>query len=366
MLDCHTYLNMYFYTPPIMHPQLLAESIFTSATKETKIDDKSFYKNGLKLFNHHYKFNSAYKKHCNQLNKKQKNITHWKDIPAVTTDIFKLPTIPVISFHKNQIHRTFTTSGTTHDIKGKHHFPSLEIYEHSITTCWDQLSLPKPHRAIFLIPKPQDAPQSSLSHMMGILDDAYSQESTWMINADGEMDIKKIITEINEADQPIALLGTALAFLYLFENLPTPLTLPPGSWAMETGGYKGTKRHLEKAELYNLFLQYLGLESEDIINEYSMTELSSQFYTRGLDKSHQGPSWTRIRVIDPLTDEDAPDGVPGYLVIYDLANVHSVIAIRTQDIAIATGDNSFILLGRDPSAIPRGCSRAADSSLRSS
>jgi hypothetical protein len=173
------------------------------------------------------------------------------------------------------------------------------------------------------------------------------------------------------------MLGTALAFLHLFELADESLALPEGSWAMETGGYKGTDRHLEKQDLYALFEKKLRLPASSIINEYSMTELSSQFYTRGLGHPHSGPSWTRIRVIDPLTNTDALAGEPGHLVIYDLANLHSVMAIRTQDIAIRhtaplaegnqslEGNQSFTLLGRDPSALPRGCSRAADHQLSS-
>lgn len=327
---------------------------------------KIFCQSAIDLFTSQYSSNSAYQNYCDSLGVKVTEICKWKNIPPVTTDVFKLSGTPIISFTKEDIQRTFTTSGTTGDIKGQHHFPSLDIYEHSITSCWEQLALPKPTNCIFLTQKPQDAPQSSLSHMMGVLDDTYSETSTWVIDKDGKIDIDKVISVIHETKEPIALMGTALAFLYLFENLPAPLRLPAGSWAMETGGYKGTKRQLEKKELYEMFQKFLGLENDSVINEYSMTELSSQFYTRGLDHDHQGPSWTRTLVIDPITEKEALDGQPGHLVIYDLANVHSVMAIRTQDIAIATGENSFILLGRDPSALPRGCSRAADSSLRSS
>lgn len=340
--------------------------------QDMKTSREAFNQKALKTFNTQYKSNLPYKNYCDALGKKAESITSWKNIPPVTTEVFKHVSTPIIAFPKENIKRTFTTSGTTGEIKGQHHFPSLEIYEQSIITCWQQLSLPTPTHSIFLTQKPEDAHHSSLSHMMGTLAETYSEQATWVIDKNGKIDIEKIVTTIKEANdtnQPIALLGTALAFLYLFENLPTSGNLPPlpkGSWAMETGGYKGTQRILEKKDLYDLFEQKLGLAHDSIINEYSMTELSSQFYTRGLDQPHQGPNWTRIRVIDPLTEKEASEGQPGHLVIYDLANSHSVIAIRTQDIAIATGDNSFILLGRDPSALPRGCSRAADSSLRSS
>jgi hypothetical protein len=46
--------------------------------------------------------------------------------------------------------------------------------------------------------------------------------------------------------------------------------------------------------------------------------------------------------------------------IIDLANLWSVLAVLTQDLAIAQPDGGFLLLGRDPEALPRGCSRAMD------
>ncbi len=131
---------------------------------------------------------------------------------------------------------------------------------------------------------------------------------------------------------------------------------------METGGYKGTGRELSKDDLYDLFESHLGLPAECIVNEYSMTELSSQFYTRGLNAPHQCPSWTRTQVINPETLQPADTG---YLTIVDLANVGSCLAIATQDLAkkSTSASQGFHLLGRDPNAIARGCSRAADAML---
>jgi hypothetical protein len=64
-------------------------------------------------------------------------------------------------------------------------------------------------------------------------------------------------------------------------------------------------------------------------------------------------------VTDPVTLEEVAEGETGILLIYDAANVGSVVGIRTQDLAVKRGD-AFALLGRDPAALPRGCSRAAD------
>jgi hypothetical protein len=140
------------------------------------------------------------------------------------------------------------------------------------------------------------------------------------------------------------------------------MRLPVGSIAVETGGYKGTRRELPKTDLYALFRGRLGLPANDVVNEYGMTELSSQFYSRGVGTPHFGPPWARGLVVDPATGREVEDGATGVLRLFDAANLWSVCAVQTQDLAIRYGDN-FVLIGRDPAALPRGCSRAADELL---
>lgn len=173
----------------------------------------------------------------------------------------------------------------------------------------------------------------------------------------------RLIERLLQQKEPILLFGTALAFLDLFEFLgERSIALPVGSAALETGGYKGTNRDLPKADLYAAFTQKLGLPTDAVWNEYGMTELSSQFYTRGLKQPHTGAPWVRGLVIDPATGREVSEGETGVLHIYDLANVDSCCAIQTRDLAVKAADG-FFLIGRDPAALPRGCSRAADEIL---
>jgi hypothetical protein len=158
-------------------------------------------------------------------------------------------------------------------------------------------------------------------------------------------------------------LATALAFLDFFEWLrDRTVPLPHGSLAVETGGYKGSHRSLSKAELYALFGQYLGLAADEIWNEYGMTELSSQFYSRGLGKPHRGAPWVRALTIAPESGAECANGERGILRIFDLANLGSCVALQTRDLAVRRGED-FELIGRDPAALPRGCSRAAEEFL---
>lgn len=303
--------------------------------------------------------NASFKAFCESIN--HSSTDDWRAIPALTTDTFKHAT-PPSCLTAEQCSTTFMTSGTTGETRGQHHFRSTELYETSILEGWQQLGLPTPTNLLILTPPPAQSPHSSLSHMMEVLRQQYCPQAVYLIDHD-KIDPDPLLAAI-EKGEPISLLGTALAFLHLFEMLDQPLQLPAGSWAMETGGYKGSGRTLTKEQLYALFEANLGLAENDIWNEYSMTELSSQFYTRGIGQPHIAPHWMKIRVLDPETDQPVAAGEMGYLVIYDLANIDSVLALRTQDLAIYHDEQSFTLIGRDPSALPRGCSRSIDEALR--
>ena len=90
-----------------------------------------------------------------------------------------------------------------------------------------------------------------------------------------------------------------------------------------------------------------------------MSELSSQAYDRkpgeSGDRIYHFPPWTRASVISPETGEAVRGGETGLLRIVDLANVGSVMAIQTEDLARQRG-TSFELLGRAVEVERRGCS----------
>lgn len=319
------------------------------------ISETEFNTVALAVYQFQLEKNLPYRKFC-EFQKIPAELTDWRDIPAVPTGAFRHADLRTFSLC--ELHTTFRTSGTTGEGYGSHHFRSLRLYEASILSAWKSLALPALPQVI-LTQRPGDAPHSSLCHMMGALGALAPQ--TWCMDAAGMLDIPAFRAAVESG--PVLVLGTALAFLHLFEQLGRErLPLPSGSLAMETGGYKGTGRTLTKAELYAQFGKSLALEPAAILNEYSMTELSSQWYTRGVGCPHQGPGWTRSLVIDPETGLEAAEGERGILRLFDPANLGSVLAIQTQDMAIRRG-TGFELLGRDPAAIPRGCSRSADEML---
>lgn len=323
----------------------------------------SFNAAACEVFRHQIERNAAYRAYARALGKTPATVTAWRQIPAVPTDAFKLKSFPLICFPPHETSKVFQTSGTTREIRGEHRFRDLSLYETSILEGWREMNLPVPQNPWFLSQSPSLARDSSLVHMFSTLQTRHAPTAgnRWMIDSEGRIDTAGLAAET----KPVAFFATALALLRLIES-GNALPLPTGSWIFETGGYKGLKVTLDPSAFKTLVSASFAVPRSRLLNEYGMTELSSPFYAWADDASHRGSPWTRIRVIDPETGEPAGDGQPGYLEIVDLANLDSVAAIRTQDLAIAHDDNSFTLLGRDPGALPRGCSRRSDDLLSQS
>ena len=167
-----------------------------------------------------------------------------------------------------------------------------------------------------------------------------------------------------KSNEPIVALGTAFSFVHFLDYLVEKnlrFKLPPDSRVMETGGYKNRSRIMPKDELHAMITQRLGVPPSRILREYGMSELSSQAYdSDGLHSSSvirhfHFPPWARAKVISPETDLEVRNGETGLLRIFDLANVFSVMAVQTEDLAIRRGEH-FELVGRAEFAEPRGCS----------
>lgn len=310
--------------------------------------------------------NHAYGRYCNARGIDAADVRGWRDIPAVPTDAFKFRSHRLATFPAAAMVKQFLSSGTTSEIRGVHEFQNLALYESSIRGGWSQLGLPPIRNPWFLSQDPAAAPESSLVHMFGVLAAAAlpAGASRWLIDAAGRVDAGRLRRAVDDGEA-VELFGTAISLLR-FAETSGGLCLPHGSWIFETGGYKGLAQAPEPGQFREKLASCFGVAGHRILNEYSMTELSSQFYRWPDEPAHRGPDWTRIRVVNPETGEPAATGDAGYLEIVDLANLDSVCAVRTQDIAIARGDSEFTLLGRDPGALPRGCSRASDDLLKRS
>ncbi len=188
-------------------------------------------------------------------------------------------------------------------------------------------------------------------------------DGAWELGGERTVDL---LREAESKNEPVLLLGTAFSYVHLLDFMGEQrLNLPAGSRLLETGGYKGRSRVLPKAELHRLVIERLHIPASEVICEYGMSELSSQAYdgmagicTESHNRVLQFPPWAKVQIVSPETGQEVAEGQTGLIRMFDLANVYSVMAIETEDLAVHRGDG-FELIGRAAQAEPRGCSLMA-------
>ena len=338
--------------------------------------DEEFDRVARELFAFQYERCAPYRAYCDRVKWTPQNVAHWKQIPAVPTSAFK--NFALTCFPVEEATAEFHTSGTTREKAGKHYLRTLELYEAAIRPNFAAYLVPDEKRLpmMILMPSPQEAPHSSLSHMMGVVAREFGAEGSEFYVEDGLLHVERVVRDLSGAQlahRPIFLLGTAFAFVHLLDHLARQglrFKMAEGSRVMETGGFKGRTREMPKVELYSFIEKLLGIPKARIINEYGMTELSTQFYDGSLQVNRQtdrkaAPPWARVVVIDPNTGREAAENEHGLIRVYDLANLWSIMCIQTEDLGVAraesaSGTNSFEVLGRAAGAEVRGCSLTAE------
>lgn len=337
-----------------------------------EIDPRRFNSLALELFALQFAHNAPYRKICEARRVTPLTINDWSQIPAVPTTAFK--ELDLTCLPPAERTHFFQSSGTTEQRRSRHFHSgeSLAVYEASLLN-WFRHQFNLTSQLLALTPPPAQATNSSLVHMFDVVRQNFRAQDVFVgsLDVDGAwtLDFDKVLQRLRaivETNQPCLLLGTAFSFVHLLDFLSEQnlrLQLPFGSRVMETGGYKGRSRTLPKAELHALITDRLGVPRSEIVCEYGMSELSSQAYDTPLlnapgVRHFHFPPWARVQIVSPETGREVADGETGLIRLFDLANVFSVLAIQTEDLAIRRG-NGFELLGRAVAAEPRGCSLMA-------
>jgi hypothetical protein len=313
------------------------------------------------------------------------DVESWRAIPPVPAGAFKVGRWA--AFPEESQAAAFRTSGTTGEGRGSHAFETLALVNSAILPQARRFLIPDlpAVRFLFLAPSPAVAPDSSLVHMFAVFREALGAPgSRFLIGArEGEAAGEEVSVALEAASRggdPVLVAGPAIAFLRVLEAHGSEAwELPRGSRAMVTGGFKGLRGGADPDALAASIASRLGIEIPHQVQEYGMTELSSQYYDerlrRALGLSTTAPSpngggaagsafveapWCRVRVVDPRTGDELPPGEIGALVHVDLANRGSAVAVQTSDLGVRLGPGVFGLRGREPGAEARGCSLAAD------
>lgn len=326
------------------------------------LDDGAFNDLALRLFAYQLRYNSPYARYCKRLGVTEPRT--WEEIPATPAAAFK--EFAIATFDPKRAALTFETSGTTDGRPGRHYMETHELYDAALLAGFQRfvLSDRAQLRYFNLVPDPAEKPASSLGYMMRRVAEVRANGlAGWYLRGD-ELDVDELLRDLQEAidvNQPICLATTAFALLELLDRMDRRsirVTLPHGSRVMETGGFKGRTRVVDRSELYSRASKAFGIPQDRMIAEYGMTELTSQYYDVLPQRRKAGPPWLRARVVGP-DRKTLPAGEIGSLLHVDLANRSSCIAIQTEDLGVQ-GEGGFELLGRAQDAPPRGCSLDAE------
>ena len=315
-------------------------------------------------------------------------------LPAVPTDAFRLARIATYPpEHDIAVFRTSGTTGSTGAnaassgaiaARGAHPMRTLDTY-HDVSLAFARRTLfssfgegteggelgeTKP-RIVAIALTPSELEDSSLSRMLGWFVDELGAPGSSFVRPDELPRVVEVLGEASRGAAKVLVLATAFAYVHLLDHLyhrqNKTISLPAGSRAMQTGGFKGRTREVSASELRTSIAHAFGIAPRDVVGEYGMTELSSQLYaiSDGSDDDpsrfvYRAPPWVRVMACDPSTLAPLPRGARGIARIEDLANVESAWAIQTMDEVMVDDDGGVELLGRAPTAAARGCSIAVD------
>ena len=312
-----------------------------------KITDSNFNIKALELFKYQYKNNTFYRKFVNSLHRD----------PDKIEDLSQIPFLP-IEFYKSQMVITgteeyktvFFSSGTTDiDNKSKHFVKDPDLYEKVFTEIFIRhYGNPADYIILALLPSYQENKSSSLIYMVDSLIRQSGSEHSGFIS----LNFEKLLTDLPKLraqHKKIMVFGVAYALLELAEQHAPDLS---DVIIIETGGMKGRREEMIKAEMHEYLKQKFQLK--EIHSEYGMTELLSQAYSlsKGIFKIPFSMKVLVRDVNDALTIKR--EGRGGINII-DLANIDSCAFIETQDMGMVMFDGSFEVMGRMDNSDVRGC-----------
>ena len=340
---------------------------------EGEASEDAFNALALDLFAWQFEHNAPYRRFCLQRAKTPRTVRSWRRIPAVPIDAFK--GLDLTCRPPEEAARIFMTSGTTQGgVRGKSYYPTLAVYDASMTANFGRRFMRGDERIRMgiLFPDERAMPNSSLAHYLALAVAHFGAPQSGYLMGEGGIDFERTFAELAHAEDtgvPYALLGASFSFVHLLDEMARRgrrFALPAGSRLLDTGGFKGQSRALEADEFYDRLSAAFGVPRRLCINMYGMTELSTQFYDDGNETSpsvKSGPPWIRTRVVNPLTGADAPRGEVGVLAHCDLAHFNIVTTILTEDAGVEV-EGGFLLLGRADGAEAKGCSMAVEEFLR--
>lgn len=310
-------------------------------------DNSTFNATALAIFHYQYERNPVYRQFCDYLGTRPDRIHRIDQIPFLPIEFFKNKQV---ACSRDTPDIVFSSSGTTSSLTSKHYVQDIALYEKSFRLTFELFyGNPAQFCILALLPSYLERSGSSLVYMVKDLIDAsgHVHSGFYLSDLPALADRLKIL---EKAGTKTLLIGVSYALLDLAETHPMDLR---HTIVMETGGMKGRRKELVRADLHKRLCSGFGLKN--VHSEYGMTELLSQAYSKG-NGVFTTPPWMKVLIRDtedPLSPVQS--GKSGGINAIDLANLYSCSFIATQDLGRLNRDGSFEVLGRFDNSDIRGC-----------
>jgi phenylacetate-coenzyme A ligase PaaK-like adenylate-forming protein len=310
--------------------------------------DRDFERLALEIFRKQAIEIPVYRNWIATLGKNPDEINEVQQIPFLPVEFFKTHEITGGKTKDGTI--VFTSSGTVSQTRAKHFVQDISLYEESFTRGFKMFyGDPTQYCILALLPSYLERGGSSLVYMCDrLMKLSGHPRSGFYLNETDKL--KCVIGDLKNKKEKVLLIGVSYALMDLADS---GITLDDNFIVMETGGMKGTRKELLKAELYAYLKSGFGVDT--IHSEYGMTEMLSQAYSTG-DGLFRSPPWLRFytrEIDDPL--KLRTDSRTGGVNFIDLANVNSCSFIATKDLGRVYADGTLELMGRYEESDVRGC-----------
>lgn len=303
----------------------------------------------LSLFRRQAEENPVYKNYLKLLSIAPAEVRSRSEIPHLPIRFFKSQPVYLKSLAGQQ-QRIFKSSGTTGQQASCHYLFDEEFYRQNAQMLFEaHFGATEEFCHLALLPGYLERGNSSLVFMVQhFVKQSQDPDSGFFLDK-----LERLSQHLREKQRqgvPTVLWGVSFALLDLAEQHPQDL---PAIRIIETGGMKGRRRELIRAELHHRLKQAFSVDH--ISSEYGMTELLSQAYAPadGLFKPPKQLLVGTRSITDPRAE--TPPGKTGALKLIDLANVESCAFIQTDDLGRIGNDGSFEVLGRNDHSEQRGC-----------
>lgn len=305
-------------------------------------DDAALRRAALEVFRRQAGTCPPYREYLARIGVDPREVTRFEQIPFLPIELFKTHEVYCGGTTPEAV---FTSSATTGMTPSRHPMRSLALYEQAFRASFRTFYGDPAQWSLYaLLPNYLRRKGSSLVYMADRLIRECGSGGFYLD------DYEALLRAMRGDGKPKILLGVSYALWDLAERYAPRLE---NTVVMETGGMKGYREELPKAEFHRILREAFGVR--EIHSEYGMAELTSQAYSAG-ENLFRTPAWMRVAARDINDPFDLlPAGARGGLNIVDLANFWSCAFIQTQDAGTVRADGSFVVEGRIGRAEIRGC-----------